>query len=183
MSSRNAWPRTRWTTSRRSRCEGLEPARDVVIVGAAQSTCPWRIRSQRRLGPETGPGNAAANRIDRAQPDGGGYAGHFSRCDAGESTMHPGGIVVMLELVQLAHQIRGIPEEHAVEVLAPDRADQAFDKGMRNRRVRNRLGGTSLLGARSVAAPRGDRTCLRWSRRARGAPRRTSGRAPAERST
>jgi hypothetical protein len=53
--------------------------------------------------------------------------------------MHPGEIVVMLERVQLAHQIRRVPEEHTVEGLAPDRADQAFDKGMRNRRVRNRL--------------------------------------------
>jgi len=63
---------------------------------------------------------------------GGGYAGPLGRCVAGESTMHPSGIVVMLELVQLAHQICSIPEEHAVEVLAPDRADQTFDKGMRN---------------------------------------------------
>jgi hypothetical protein len=66
---------------------------------------------------------------------GGGYAGPFSRRDAGESTMHPSDIVVMLELVQLAHQIRSIPEEHAVQVLAPDRADQALDERMRNRRL------------------------------------------------
>ena len=70
---------------------------------------------------------------------GGGSACQFGRRVAGESTMHPSGIVVMLEFAQFAHQICSTPEERAVEVLAPDRTDQTFDKGMRNRRLPNRL--------------------------------------------
>ena len=48
-------------------------------------------------------------------------------------------VVVIPEFVQLPRQVHGVPEEYAIEVLAPDRADQPFDERMRNRSVRNRL--------------------------------------------
>ena len=53
--------------------------------------------------------------------------------------MNAGCVVIVSELVQLSHQIRSIPEERVIEVLAPDRPNQSFDKGVRNRGVRNRL--------------------------------------------
>ena len=43
------------------------------------------------------------------------------------------------ELFQFSRQVRGIPEQYAVKVLTPDRADQPFYEGMGNWDVRNRL--------------------------------------------
>ena len=48
-------------------------------------------------------------------------------------------VEVALELTELPVQISGGPEQRAVETLAPNRADQAFDERMRQRHVRHRL--------------------------------------------
>ena len=48
-------------------------------------------------------------------------------------------IVVSLEFAQLPRQIDCIPEEHAIKILAPNRADQSFNERMRNWDVRNWL--------------------------------------------
>jgi hypothetical protein len=48
-------------------------------------------------------------------------------------------IVITLELQKLQLQIGGRPEECPVQAFAPNRADQAFDEGMRTRRVRHHL--------------------------------------------
>ena len=61
----------------------------------------------------------------------------FPRGTAREPTMDAGAVVIGLEVFQLAHQISDVPKEHAIEILAPQRADQALHEGMRNRRVRN----------------------------------------------
>jgi hypothetical protein len=50
-------------------------------------------------------------------------------------------VKVALELTELQLQIRGRPEQRAVETFAADRADQAFDEWMRQRHVRHRLDG------------------------------------------
>ena len=44
-------------------------------------------------------------------------------------------IVIILKRIQLPFQIRGIPKQDMVEILAPDRPDQSLYKGMRNRHV------------------------------------------------
>ena len=48
-------------------------------------------------------------------------------------------VVIIREFAQLPRQVHGVPEEYAIEVLAPDRSDQPFDERMRDRSVRNRL--------------------------------------------
>jgi hypothetical protein len=49
------------------------------------------------------------------------------------------GVVIARECVQLSRQVRGVPEEHLIEVLAPDRSDKPFDERMRHGSIRNRL--------------------------------------------
>ena len=49
------------------------------------------------------------------------------------------GVVIISELSQFPRQVARVPEKHAVQVLAPDRSDQALYEGMRDRCVRNRL--------------------------------------------
>jgi len=46
-------------------------------------------------------------------------------------------IIVMLEFEQLSLQVHSRPKQHPVQVLPPDRADQAFDERMRERHTRN----------------------------------------------
>ena len=53
--------------------------------------------------------------------------------------MKPCGVAIVTELVQFADQIPGVPERGLVEILAPKRPIQPFDKGMRSRSVRSRL--------------------------------------------
>ena len=53
--------------------------------------------------------------------------------------MNAMGVVIVSELSQLPRQVHRVPEKHAIQVLAPDRADQALNEGMRNRDVWNRL--------------------------------------------
>jgi hypothetical protein len=48
-------------------------------------------------------------------------------------------VVVALELKELHLQIRGGPKQRAVQALASNTTNQAFDEGMRQRRVRHRL--------------------------------------------
>ena len=48
-------------------------------------------------------------------------------------------VVVIAEVSQLPREIDSVPEEHAVEILTPNRPNQSFYEWMRNRRVRNRL--------------------------------------------
>src|ERR1700681_4194749 len=47
-------------------------------------------------------------------------------------------VMVPLELEELQLQVGGRPEEQPVQAFAPNRADQAFDEGMRERHVRQR---------------------------------------------
>ena len=70
-------------------------------------------------------------------------------CAAGVSTrfrrapVQPGmrsmPIVITLEVDELRLQIRGRPEERTVQTFPPNRSDQPFDEGMRERHVRHRL--------------------------------------------
>ncbi len=53
--------------------------------------------------------------------------------------MNAMGVVVLSERSQLTRQVDRVPEEHAIEILAPDRSDQSFDERMRGRSIRNRL--------------------------------------------
>ena len=53
--------------------------------------------------------------------------------------MHAVRVVIIPEFTQLARQVHRIPEEHAVEKLSANRADQSFDERMRNRYVGHRL--------------------------------------------
>src|SRR5260370_38329583 len=48
-------------------------------------------------------------------------------------------VVIVLVFLQLARQVHGVPEKYPIKVLTPDRSDQPFDEGMRDRSVRNRL--------------------------------------------
>ena len=50
-------------------------------------------------------------------------------------------VIVPLEIKELHLQISGRPEQRPVETFAANRADQAFDEWMRQRRVRHRLDG------------------------------------------
>jgi len=42
------------------------------------------------------------------------------------------GVVIVAEVSQSPGQIGSVPEEDTIEILAPNRPDQPFDKGMRN---------------------------------------------------
>jgi len=48
-------------------------------------------------------------------------------------------VVVILEFDKLACQVRSIPEEYPIKILAPDRSDPPFDKRMRDRDIWHRL--------------------------------------------
>ena len=61
------------------------------------------------------------------------------RRDPLKRAMNAMSVVVIPELVQLPHEINRVPEERAIEILPPDRADQPFDERMGNRGVRHRL--------------------------------------------
>src|SRR2546428_4702865 len=50
-------------------------------------------------------------------------------------------VIVPLEIEELHLQIRGRPEQGAVQTFAPNGANQSFDEGMRKRDVRHRLDG------------------------------------------
>ena len=50
-------------------------------------------------------------------------------------------IIVMPELEELQLQIGGRPEEGAIQAFPSNRANEPFDEGMRQRRVRHRLDG------------------------------------------
>ena len=58
---------------------------------------------------------------------------------ATERAVYAMGIVIVLVFAQLARQVDGIPEEHTVKILSPDRPDQPFNKRMRDRSEWNRL--------------------------------------------
>jgi hypothetical protein len=53
-------------------------------------------------------------------------------------------VKVALEITELHVQISGGPEQRAVETLAPNRTDQAFDERRRQRHVRHRLDGVHV---------------------------------------
>ena len=53
--------------------------------------------------------------------------------------MNATAVVIEAERLQLSLQIERIPEEHAIEILAANGADQTFHKRMRNRHMGNRL--------------------------------------------
>src|SRR5216684_4157970 len=50
-------------------------------------------------------------------------------------------VKVLLELMELHLQIGGCPEEGAIQAFPSNRANEPFDEGMRERRVRHRLDG------------------------------------------
>jgi len=56
-----------------------------------------------------------------------------------ERAMHAMAVVVIPECPQLSRQIDRVPEEDAVQVLAPDCADQTLNERMRHRCVGDRL--------------------------------------------
>ena len=49
------------------------------------------------------------------------------------------GVVVGSEFIELSRQVGRVPEERAVQQLASNRADQALDERMGNRRIGHRL--------------------------------------------
>ena len=53
--------------------------------------------------------------------------------------MHAMCVVIVSEFSQLPGEIGDVPEEHAIEKLAPNRPDQPFDERMRHRGVGDRL--------------------------------------------
>lgn len=67
------------------------------------------------------------------------FAACFARCGAINSTVNTFAVVVVAKRRELAFEIDGIPKQRLVEKLAPDRPNEALDKGMGRRRVRNRL--------------------------------------------
>jgi hypothetical protein len=66
-------------------------------------------------------------------------AGALGWRETRDGAMHAMAVVVIPERLQLSLQIDRVPEEDAVQVLAPDRADQTLNERMRNRCVGNRL--------------------------------------------
>ena len=71
--------------------------------------------------------------------DRGGCAGALRWRETRESPMNAMAIVVIAESLQLSRQVDCIPEEDAVQVLAPDRTDQTPNERVRNRCVGDRL--------------------------------------------
>src|SRR5262245_61634057 len=61
------------------------------------------------------------------------------RRPSGQPAMRAVAVVITLEIEKLHLQIGGRPEQRAVQVFAPDGADQPFNTWMRKRRVRDRL--------------------------------------------
>src|SRR5258707_10168090 len=57
-------------------------------------------------------------------------------------------VKVLLEIQALALKISGRPEQSPVETFAANRTDEAFDEGMRQRRVRHRLDGFHVKDAK-----------------------------------
>jgi hypothetical protein len=70
---------------------------------------------------------------------GAGCAGELRRRESRDGAMHAMVVVVIPEGLQLSRQIGRVPEEDAVQVLAPDRADQTLNERMRYRCVGYRL--------------------------------------------
>jgi len=53
--------------------------------------------------------------------------------------MNAMGVVILSELSQLTYQVHRVPEEHPIQRLTADRADQPLNEGVGDRSVRNRL--------------------------------------------
>jgi hypothetical protein len=53
--------------------------------------------------------------------------------------VHAVRVVIIRECVQLSPQVDRVPEEHPIQVLAPDGADQPFDERMQSPHVLKRL--------------------------------------------
>ena len=79
-------------------------------------------------------------------------AGELRRRETRDGAMHAMAVVVIPERLQLSRQIRGVPEQDAIQVLAPDRADQTLNERMRHRCVGDRLDLLDLADAQ-VGAP------------------------------
>jgi hypothetical protein len=47
-------------------------------------------------------------------------------------------VVIFSEFSQLAREVGNVPKKYAIQVLAPNRADQPFNERMRHRHVGNR---------------------------------------------
>ena len=69
-----------------------------------------------------------------------------------DGAMHAMAVVVIPEGFQLSRQIGRVPEEDAVQVLAPDRADQTLNERMRHRCVGGRPA-TAWLNIRHTDMP------------------------------
>ncbi len=69
----------------------------------------------------------------------GGCAGALRRRETRERAMNAMAVVVIAESLQLSRQVDRVPEEDAVQVLAPDRADQTLNERVRNRCVGDRF--------------------------------------------
>ena len=68
-----------------------------------------------------------------------GLAGCFRRGAATEGLVNAASVVINPERFEFLVQVDRVPEEYAIEILASDGPNQAFDERMRDRRVRNRL--------------------------------------------
>src|SRR4026209_3001082 len=70
---------------------------------------------------------------------GGRSPGALRRRCAIEGTVDSIRVVVVREFAEFSRQVCGVPEEYPIEVITPDRSDQPFDEGMRDRSVWERL--------------------------------------------
>ena len=60
------------------------------------------------------------------------------RC-AIERAMNALRVVIVREFGKLSRRVQSVPEEYPIKIFTPDRSNQPFDEGMRDRDVRNRL--------------------------------------------
>ena len=113
--------RTRWDGPPRS----CRPVGGELIVTPQSAS-----RTDRR--------NAAAMRGNQARHEEK-RAGALRGRNAVERTVHAVRVVIIPDCLQLSRQVDRVPEEDAVQVFAPERADQTLNERMRNRRVGDRL--------------------------------------------
>src|SRR5581483_10762582 len=53
--------------------------------------------------------------------------------------MNPVSIIIGSEFLQLVRKVHLTPEQNVIQILASNRSDQAFDKWMRDRHIRDRF--------------------------------------------
>src|SRR5882724_6613789 len=97
-------------------------------------------------------------------------SGLFFWCRSIQGLVNAELVVVALELLQLVFQVCAVPEEHPVQILAPDGADQALNKGC-DTGVQGTLRTDSISRTRRLACQRWNSNNGSWSKLSRcGSP-------------